>query len=229
GNMALTALPASWREVIAVSSTSGCCASSRSSSTPVYPVPPTMPALIMCSAPETKSRPEAAFELSGSPPRWPGPDVSAFRVLLAPPRLVQADLFSLDFSRIARHEACRAERRLERRVELDERAREAVAYRAGLAVLAAAVHVDLDVEGRQVLGDLERLAHDHAAGLAGEEFVHGLAVDHEQALAGFDEHARGRALAPARAVVVITHHVRSPMLSVAAPCAGASRRRKSSA
>src|SRR6185295_16309562 len=125
--------------------------------------------------PETKNRPKAAFALSESPPVGPGPE-SAFRVLLAPPRLVEADLFSLHFPRVAGHEAGRAERRLDGGIELDEGAREAVAHCAGLAVLAAAVHIHLDVERGEVLGQLEGLAHDQPAGLAGEEHVDGLAI-----------------------------------------------------
>src|SRR5882672_10835306 len=117
--------------------------------------------------PKLKSRPAAAFRSSGTLSQR-----STFGVLLAPPRLVQADLFSLHFARVARHQTGSAERRLERRIILDQRARETVPHRTGLAVLAAAVHVHLDVEGRQVLGDLERLAHDHAPRLAAEEFVH---------------------------------------------------------
>src|SRR5512147_828263 len=182
-----------------------------------------MPALIMPSTfPETKSRPEAALGCFG-PRRAVGLRSSAFGVLLAPPRLVQADLFSLHFSRVARDQARRAERRLERRVELDQRAGKAVAHRAGLAVLAAAVHVHLDVEGGEVLRQLEGLAHDHAAGLAREEDVHRLAVHFELALAGLEEHARDRALAPPRAVVVVADHVRSPVPWAAARCAGACR------
>ena len=47
GYISATGMPSSLREVIAVSCTSGWTASSRSNSTPVYPVPPTMPTLIM--------------------------------------------------------------------------------------------------------------------------------------------------------------------------------------
>ena len=73
----------------------------------------------------------------------------------------------------------------------------------------------------EVLGELERLAHDHAAGFAREEFVDRLAVDDELALAGLEEDARYCALAPSRAVVVVADHVRSPVLWVAAPRADA--------
>src|SRR5262249_31723158 len=158
-----------------------------------------------------------------------GPAVLAFRVLLAPPRLVQADLFSLHFSRVPGNQARRAERGLEPRIILDQRARQPVAHRARLPVLAAAVHVDGNVEARLALGDLQRLAHDHAPGLAREELVDGLAVDEELALARFQEDARHGALAPARAVVVVADHFRAPVLSAAAPNAGVCRPCRSSA
>ncbi|CFW28558.1 Uncharacterised protein [Bordetella pertussis] len=46
GYMSATGNPSSLRDVMAVNSTWGCCDSRRSSSTPVYPVPPTMPTLM---------------------------------------------------------------------------------------------------------------------------------------------------------------------------------------
>ena len=77
GNMRATGVPASLRDVIAFSSTWGCWARSRRSSTPVYPVPPTMPALII----KMKKPPGGGF-------RFAELLYSAFRVLLAPPCLV---------------------------------------------------------------------------------------------------------------------------------------------
>src|SRR5207302_9827642 len=63
GKIAATAVPASLREVMAFSSTRGCWASSLRSSMPVYPVPPTMPALtIVLQLQKQESRPEAAFD-----------------------------------------------------------------------------------------------------------------------------------------------------------------------
>src|SRR5688572_10463981 len=203
GNIAATRLPASWREVIAFSSTCGCCASRRSSSTPVYPVPPTMPALIVIlQSPKNKKPPGGGFR-SGVVARIV---CSTFRVLLAPPRLVQSDLLSLDLARVARHQPDRAELRLQSCIILDQRARDAVAHCAGLAALAAAVYVDQDVERRRLLDQLERLAHDHAPGLAAEELVHRLAVDNDVALAGLQEHACDGSLAPPGAVVVVADH-----------------------
>src|SRR5687767_6215882 len=131
GNIADTGVPASLREVIAFSSTCGCWASRRRSSTPVYPVPPTMPALIIL-CPKKQKPPIGGFRFAESLS-------SAFRVLLAPPCFVQADLLSLDFARVARHQPGRAQRRLQSRIILDQRPRDAVAHRAGLAALAAAV------------------------------------------------------------------------------------------
>src|SRR5690606_39603913 len=46
GNKSATGKPLSWREVTATISALGCCASNRNSSTPVYPVAPTIPTLI---------------------------------------------------------------------------------------------------------------------------------------------------------------------------------------
>ena len=87
----------------------GCCASRRRSSTPVYPVPPTIPILIIfrshniacltatCMA-QTKKPPEGGLSDSRN-------KRSALGELLAAARLVQADLLSLHFARIARHQS----------------------------------------------------------------------------------------------------------------------------
>src|SRR6185436_10981236 len=224
GNIAATGVPASLREVIAFSSTCGCRTSRRRSSTPVYPVPPTIPALIIL-APETKKPPRRRLSYRRDA------SSSAFRVLLAPPRLVQTDLLSLDFARVARHEPGRAQRGLQRCIILDQRPRDPVANRARLAALAAAEHVHHDVESGQVLGQLERLAHHHLAGLAAEKLAHRLAVDDDVALALLEEHARNRSLAPSRPVVVVANHRtnRSPLFSAVAPSAGACRPRRPSA
>src|SRR5688572_14579628 len=78
------------------------------------------------------------------------------RELLAFARLVKADLLSLDFARIARHQPRLGKYRLERRVELDQGAREAMANRAGLSELAAAVNIDLDIHAVEVVGQRQR-------------------------------------------------------------------------
>src|SRR5580765_3677296 len=115
-----------------------------------------MPALIMRpsqrqeSRPKQKSRQQAAFEF-----RWKLK--SAFRVLLAPPCLVQSDFLSLYFSRIAGHETRGAERAFQSGILLDQCPGDAVAHGAGLAALAAAVDIHHDVKARQVLCHIERL------------------------------------------------------------------------
>src|SRR4051812_23183022 len=205
GNIAATGVPASLREVMTFNSACGCCASRRSNSTPVYPVPPTMPILITAvRLQKRESRPEAAFDSQKQA------SVSTFRVLLAPPRLMQAHLLSLHFARIARHQAGRTQPRLQCCIILDERARNPVANRARLAAFSAAVDVHADVEAGKVLGELERLAHHHPARLAAEELVDRLAVHHELALAWLEEYASDGALAPARAVVIVADHSMFP-------------------
>src|SRR3546814_5649685 len=105
--------------------------------------------------------------------------------------LVQADLLALDLACVAGHEARRAQLALERLVVLDQRAGDAQADRTGLAGGAAAAGGDEDVEALGVLGQLERLAHDHARGLAAEELVERTLVDGDLAGAAAQEHAGG--------------------------------------
>src|SRR5512143_2167096 len=148
---------------------------------------------------------------------------SALRELFALARLVQTHLLALDLARVARDEPRLRQRRLQRRVVVDERARDAVADRTGLAGLAAALDVDHDVEGRLVVRQLERLADHHAARVARKELVGGLLVDDDVAAALLQEDARDGALAAAGAVVVVADHgIRGRGFSVAAPRADAS-------
>src|SRR4051812_21342714 len=108
-------------------------------------------------------------ETTRPPEGGPGAPVrSALAELLATAGAVQADLLALDLAGVARDEAGAAQVGLERRVVVDEGARDAVADSPGLAGLAAAVDVDLDVEGAVVGGQDERLAHDHDRRLAAE-------------------------------------------------------------
>mgnify|MGYP006374846049 CR=1 FL=1 len=77
-----------------------------------------------------------------------------------------------------------------------------------VAWIAAAFDIHQNVEGAHVLGQFERLAHDHASGLAREELVDRLLVDDDLPAALLHEHAGDRGLAPSRAVVVVADHVR---------------------
>src|SRR3990167_2766965 len=88
--MSATARPASWRDVMAAISTSGCSTSKRSNSTPVYPVPPTIPTLIMVLRHSIRLR-EGAMILH-RPARPPQPQrptwtKSRYHSLLSAPRL----------------------------------------------------------------------------------------------------------------------------------------------
>ena len=120
---------------------------------------------------------------------------------------MQTDLLTLDFTGVAGHEASLAQLGLEAFVVLDQGAGDAEADRTGLAGDAAAGDGDLDVELVGALGQFERLAHDHARGLATEELVQGLAVDFDRTAALAQEHAGGGGLATAGAVILLNRHV----------------------
>src|SRR5690606_24326350 len=156
---------------------------------------------------------EGSGDRAGSPP-LPGPSpgrdgpssASALGELRGAAGLVQADLLALDLAGVAGHEAGLAQVGLQRLVVLDQRAGDAQADRTGLAGGAAAGGGDDDVELVDRLGQLERLAHDHARGLAAEELVQRTAVDGDVATALAQEHAGGGGLATASAVVLSGSH-----------------------
>src|SRR5882724_10351954 len=130
----------------------------------------------------------------------------ALRELRAAPCLAAADLLALDLARVARHEAGGPERLAQRLVELKQRARDAVVDRAGLAGDAAAVDRDLDVEAGRHRHELERLADDHAAGLAAEELLDRASVDRDLAGPRREVDAGGRTLATSGPVVGASSH-----------------------
>src|SRR5262245_31004351 len=67
----------------------------------------------------------------------------------------------------------------------------------GLAGDAPAFDQHVDVEAVRHLHQLERLPDDHHAGLAAEELIQWTPVDGDRSLAGLQEDARRRRLAPA--------------------------------
>src|SRR5215469_14859803 len=158
-----------------------------------------------------------------------GPGLLSLGELLAAPCLVQAHLFALDFASVARHQSRFGQRRLELTIVVDQRAGDAVPYRAGLTRFSAAVYVHHDVEGRFVVGYLQWLTHHHATGFAREKLVDRLFIHHELARPLLDENACHGAFAPARTIVIISDHEREGSRFrgswVAAPRAGASARR----
>src|SRR5262249_25898259 len=107
-------------------------------------------------------------------------------------------------------------------VVVDQRARDSVTDRAGLARGAASADRDVDVGLVDGLGHRERLADDHSRRLAAEEYVERAAVDDDLARAGLDEHARRGGLAAAGAVIAFSGHFSiAPAVSAAARRAGA--------
>src|SRR5690606_22806940 len=143
----------------------------------------------------------------GLPSAAGGPSsASALGELRGAAGLVQTDLLALDLAGVAGHEAGLAQFGLQRFVVLDQRAGDAQADRTGLAGGAAADGGDDDVEVVRVLGEFQRLAHDHARGLAAEELVQRTAVDGDVAAALAQEHAGGGGLATAGAVVLSGSH-----------------------
>src|SRR2546430_17729864 len=94
---------------------------------------------------------------------------------------------------------------------LDERAGDPVTDRPRLAGDAAAVDLDGDIETADQLHRLERLAHDHSAGLAAEELFERTVVHRDAPAAGLQVHARRRGLATPGSVVILLGrwHVRS--------------------
>src|SRR5690606_13715205 len=162
---------------------------------------------------------------AGSPPGAG----SALGELRGAAGLVQADLLALDLAGVAGHEAGLAQVGLQRLVVLDQGAGDAQADRTGLAGGAAAAGGDDDVELVAGLGQLQRLAHDHARGLTAEELVQRTAVDGDVAAALAQEHAGGGGLATAGAVVLRGSHrvcLRFPAASAAAPRAGVRNRNR---
>src|SRR5690606_1388895 len=106
-------------------------------------------------------------------PAIPG-STSALRELRGAAGLVQTDLLALDFAGVAGHEASAAKVTLQLGVVFDQRAGDAQADGAGLAGDATAFDGDVGIELVAALGQLERLAHDHARGLTAEEESSGL-------------------------------------------------------
>src|SRR5215213_7844180 len=119
-------------------------------------------------------------ELGWSPRRWAGRKRLgrlALRVLEALAGAGLPVLLALLLPRVAREEAGPLEGRAALGVGEHEGAGDAVAHGLGLGAVAAACDGRLDVVLIEDLEQLERLAHDHARGLADEVLVGGALVD----------------------------------------------------
>src|SRR6185503_2700573 len=115
---------------------------------------------------------------------------SALAELRPAARLAPADFLALDLARVARDEAGSTKRLAQLRIEIDQRARDAVADRTRLARDAAPFNPDIDVEAIGHMHELERLSDDHHASLASKKLVEGAAIDRDCALAELEENAR---------------------------------------
>src|SRR5262249_9199574 len=132
----------------------------------------------------------------------PTDDDLALRELRRLARLVQAGLLALDLACVPRQVALALEEDVKVRVDLDERTRDAVTHRTGLAGRPATVHAHPEVVLALELGDLER-RHDRLAVQEPREVIlERLAVDPRLAVAGTEDHARDGGLALAGAEVL---------------------------
>src|SRR5580700_8108388 len=127
------------------------------------------------------------------------PPILTLRVLRAAAGLATSDLLALDLARITRDEAGIAQGLAQRLIVLDEGTRDAMTDRAGLTGDATAGDLDRDVELAEQLHRFQRLAHDHAPGLAAEELIERALVHRDASAAGLEIHACRGGLAPAGA------------------------------
>src|SRR5262245_5764252 len=86
--------------------------------------------------------------------------------------------------------------------------------RARLTCNAATGDGDADVELARHLQHFERLAHDHAAGLAAEELIERPVIDDDLAVTGLQVNTRGGGLSAAGAVLAGCWHVRVRPLQI---------------
>src|SRR5262245_27472796 len=119
-----------------------------------------------------------------------------FRELESLTRALLTVLFTLFGAGISREQAGLLELLPQLGVELEQRARDAVTHRAGLTGHPAAVDIDQHVEFVDRVGQLQRLADDHAKSFILEIRIESGAIDFEIAAAGTQVDARRSALPP---------------------------------
>src|SRR5918912_3769156 len=129
-----------------------------------------------------------------------------FRELEALARALLSVLLAFFDARVARDEPRMLQGRAQVGVEFDERARDAVADRAGLACWPASIHVDENVKLVRRLGQLQRLADNHAQRLVRKILLEGFAIDLDFARARPQIDARRRSLAPTCSVILNLSH-----------------------
>jgi hypothetical protein len=124
---------------------------------------------------------------------------STFAILEAFAGAGLAVFFAFPFAGIAGQQALGLEGGAQIDIALGQGAGDAVPDSAGLAVGAAALDVDADVNLAGERGDDQRLVHNHPQRLGGEIILEGPAVDEELAGARGDAHAGDGGLAAAGA------------------------------
>ena len=123
---------------------------------------------------------------------------------------MQTDLFTLDFTGVAGHEASSAQRGLERCVVVDQGTCDAVTGRTGLAGFTTTVHIDLNIEGFEIVGQCQGLLGNHDGGLAAKVSLDVLAIHGDLAGAFFQKHTGDARFATAGAIVPFTNHLSAP-------------------
>src|SRR5262249_15602770 len=118
----------------------------------------------------------------------------ALRELRRLASLVQAGLLPLDDASVSGQEALALERHAQVRIDLDERAGDAVPDGAGLSARPAAVDADAEVVLTFEPGDAERGEHHRAVRQAREVLLDRLAVEPGLSVAGPQDHACDRRL-----------------------------------
>src|SRR5258708_28896297 len=131
---------------------------------------------------------------------------------------MKADFLSLDLARIAGHQTRLAQKRLERGGVLDQGTRQAVAHGPRLSELASSCYGPHDVELAQLVGQYERLTHNHLPGFTREVVVRRAIVHDKIAFAWLDEHARHGTFASAGPVIILSDHA---LISSARGCCAA--------
>src|SRR3989338_7905647 len=146
--------------------------------------------------------PEGGFAIHPTSPSTGAGRALTLGELFPAARLAQTDFFTFHFARIASHQTGVLQYGLERSIIVDQCTGDAMTHRTCLASFSATGDVHHDIELGQGFGQCQRLAHDHAAGFAGEEYIYRLVVHDDVALARLHKYPRHCTLAAAGSVVV---------------------------